>query len=155
MHKLHSTHDVHRVVKKGDFVTLHYVGKFADGTVFESTDKKPLRLVVGEHATIVGIEEGLIGMKIGQKKRIVVNPEKAYGKYHKDLIEELPLSKIPPEITPAVGMVLTQESKTGRTLFMRVTQVNRESIIVDMNHPLAGKTLVFDIVVMDISNGHN
>jgi len=150
MHKLQPAQDTQRVVKKGDLVSVHYIGKFSDGTVFESTYKKPLRVVVGEHATILGIEEGIIGMKIGEKKRIIVNPDKAYGKYHKDIIEELPLSKIPPEITPAVGMVLTQESKTGRTLFMRVTKVNRESIIVDMNHPLAGKTLVFDIVVMGI-----
>jgi FKBP-type peptidyl-prolyl cis-trans isomerase 2 len=150
MHKLHPAHDAHRAVKKGDFVTLHYVGRLADGTIFESTDKKPLRVVVGEHATIHGIEEGIIGMKSGEKKRIVVSPDKAYGKYHKDIIEELPLSKIPPEITPSVGMVLTQESKSGRTLFMRITKVNRDSVIVDMNHPLAGKTLVFDVVVMDI-----
>lgn len=150
MHKLHPAHDVHRIVKKGDFVTLHYVAKFADGTVFESTDKKPLRVAVGEHATIQGIEEGIIGMKVGEKKRIVVSPDNAYGKYHKNLVEELPLSKIPPEIIPAVGMVLTQESKTGRTLFMRISKVNRDSVVVDMNHPLAGKTLVFDVVVMDI-----
>lgn len=150
MHKLHPVHDTHRVVKKGDFVTLHYIGKFADGTVFESTSKKPLRFTVGEHAVIQGLEEGVRGMKVGEKKRIVVSPDKAYGKYHKDLVEELPLSKIPPEIIPAVGMVLTQESKTGRTLFMRITKVNRDSVVVDMNHPLAGKTLVFDVVVMDI-----
>ncbi len=150
MHKLHSSHIPHRTVKKGDFVTLHYVGKLPDGTVFESTNKKPLRLVVGEHATIHGIEEGIIGMKVGDKKRIVVSPDKAYGRYHKDIIEELPLSKIPPEITPALGMVLTQESKSGRTLFMRIIKINRDSVVVDMNHPLAGKTLVFDVVVMDI-----
>ncbi len=150
MHKLHPAHDINRTIKKGDLVSLHYVGKFSDGTVFESTDKKPLRIAVGEHATIIGLEEGIIGMKIGEKKRIIVNPEKAYGKYHKDLIQELPLSKIPPEITPQVGMVLTQESKSGRTLFMRITKVNRESVVVDVNHPLAGKTVVFDVVVMNI-----
>ncbi|MFA6888858.1 MAG: FKBP-type peptidyl-prolyl cis-trans isomerase [Candidatus Woesearchaeota archaeon] len=150
MHKLQPSHDLPRVVKKGDLVTIHYVGKFSDGTVFETTHNKPLRLSVGEHATIQGIEEGIIGMKIGEKKRIIVSPEKAYGKYHKDLTQELPLSKIPMEITPQIGMVLTQESKTGRTLFMRIIKVNRDSVVFDMNHPFAGKTLVFDIVIMAI-----
>lgn len=149
-HKLHDTHDPNKTVKLGSYVTLHYVGKFADGTVFESTDKKPLHISVGEHAVIQGLEEGLVGMRVGEKKRIIVHPEKGYGKYHKDLIEEVPLSKVPQEITPSVGMVINQETKTGRTLFMRVVKVNRESIVVDLNHPLAGKTLVFDVVVMNI-----
>ncbi len=149
-HKLHTTHDANKIVKQGSFVTVHYVGKLADGTVFESTNKKPLHISVGEHATIAGLEEGLLGMRIGEKKRIIVHPEKGYGKYHKDLVQEVPLSKVPPEITPSIGMVINQETKTGRTLFMRVVKINRESIVVDLNHPLAGKTLVFDVVVMDI-----
>lgn len=149
-HKLQPSHDSNKVVKKESFVTLHYVGKLADGTIFETTNKKPLRILIGEHAVIHGLEEGLLGMKIGEKKRVVVSPEKAYGKYHKDLIEEIPLSKIPPEITPSLGMVLTRELKTGRTLFTKIIEVKRESVLVDMNHPLAGKTLVFDVVVMDI-----
>ena len=149
-HRLHPTHDPNKAIKHNSFVTIHYVGKLADGTIFETTNKKPLRILVGEHAVIHGMEEGLIGMKIGEKKRIIVQPEKGYGRYHEDLIEELPLSKIPPEITPSVGMVINQESKSGRTIFMRVVKVNRESIVVDLNHPLSGKTLVFDVVVMDI-----
>ena len=149
-HKLHPSHDPHKAVKSGSFVTLHYVGKLADGTIFETTNKKPLRILVGEHAVIHGLEEGILGMKIGEKKRIVALPEKAYGKHHKDLIEEIPLSKIPSEITPAVGMVFTRESKTGRTLFTKIIEVKRDSVVVDMNHPLAGKTLVFDVVVMDV-----
>ncbi len=149
-HHLQTTHDPHKTVKHGNFVALHYVGKLADGTMFESTNERPLRLHVGEHATIIGLEEGVVGMHIGEKKRIIVHPDKGYGKYHQDLIQELPLSKVPREITPSVGMVINQESKSGRTIYMKVVQVNRESIIVDMNHPLAGKTLVFDVVVMDI-----
>lgn len=149
-HKLHAVHDPHKVVKSGSFVTLHYVGKLADGTVFETTNKKPLRILAGEHAVIHGLEEGILGMKVGDKKRIVVSPEKAYGRHHKDLIEEVPLSKIPQEITPAVGMVFTRESKSGRTLFTKIIEVKRDSVVVDMNHPLAGKTLVFDVVVMDV-----
>ena len=109
-----------------------------------------MHISVGEHATIIGLEEGLLGMKVGEKKRIIVHPEKGYGKYHKDLIQEIPLSKVPSEITPSMGMVINQESKSGRTIFMTVIKINRESIVVDMNHPLAGKTLVFDVVVMDI-----
>jgi FKBP-type peptidyl-prolyl cis-trans isomerase 2 len=149
-HKLHHTHNPDTTVQQRSFVTLHYVGKLADGTIFESTNKKPLHISVGEHAVISGLEEGLLGMHVGEKKRIIVHPEKGYGKYHKDLVQEVPLHKIPPEITPSIGMVINQETKTGRTLFMTVIKINRESIVVDLNHPLAGKTLVFDLVVMDI-----
>ena len=149
-HHLQSTHDPHKKVHVGSFVALHYVGKLADGAIFESTNDKPLRFHIGEHSVIAGLEEGVLGMHIGEKKRIIVHPDKAYGRYHQDLVQEVPLSKVPREITPTVGMVINQESRSGRTIFMKVIQVNRESIIVDMNHPLAGKTLVFDVVVMDI-----
>lgn len=149
-HHLQTTHDPNKTVKQGNLVTLHYVGKLADGTIFESTNERPLRLHIGEHATILGLEEGVVGMHIGEKKRMIVHPDKGYGKYHQDLIQEIPLSKVPPEITPSIGMVMNQESKSGRTIYMKVIKINRESIVVDMNHPLAGKTLVFDVVVMDI-----
>ncbi len=149
-HKLHSTHDPHQTVKKGNYVTIHYVGKFADGTIFETTNKKPLRFLVGEHTTIQGLEEGIVGMKVGEKKRIITPPEKAYGKHHKDLVQEIPLSKIPREITPSVGMVLKKEAKSGTMIYTKIIKINRESVIIDMNHPLAGKTLVFDVVVMGI-----
>lgn len=139
------------VVKKESFVTIHYVGKLVDGTVFETTGKKPLRFLVGEHAVIHGIEEGVLGMKVGEKKRIIVSPVKAYGRYHKELVEEIPLSKIPQDITPAVGMVFSKETKFGRTLFTKIIEVKRDTVVIDMNHPLAGKTLVFDVVVMSIS----
>src|SRR3989338_8310186 len=99
-HHLHVPHNQHAVVKEGSFVSIHYIGKLADGTIFETTNKNPLRFVVGEHAVIRGLEEGVIGMKIGDKKRIIIPPEKAYGKFHKDIVEEIPLNKIPPEITP-------------------------------------------------------
>lgn len=149
-HKLQSTHDPTKVVKHGSFVTLHYVGKLADGTIFETTNKKPLRIAVGEHAVIRGLEEGILGMHIGDKKRIIVPAEKAYGKYHKDLEQELELNKIPPEVNPAVGVVFTQQSRSGRTIYTRITKLKKETVIIDLNHPFAGKTLVFDVVVMDI-----
>ncbi len=149
-HKLHHSHDSETVVKNGSLATVHYVGKFADGTIFETTDKKSLRIFVGEHAIISGLEEGILGMHIGEKRRIVVTPSKGYGKYHKDLIQEIPLDKIPHDITPCVGMVFTQQSKGGRTIYTKIIEVCRDTVIVDLNHPLAGKTLVFDVVVMDI-----
>ena len=149
-HKLHPAHDPHQTVKNGSYVTVHYVGKFADGTIFETTNKKPLRFMVGEHTTIQGLEEGVLGMKVGEKKRIIIPAEKAYGKHHKDLVQEIPLSKIPREITPSIGMVLKKEAKSGTMIYTKIVKINRESVIIDMNHPLAGKTLVFDVVVMGI-----
>jgi FKBP-type peptidyl-prolyl cis-trans isomerase 2 len=150
MNQLKPSHNPNTKVKHKSLVTVHYVGKLADGSIFESTDKKPLRIFVGEHAVIPGLEEGLLGMRIGEKKRIVVNPNKGYGAYLKDLVQEIPLSKIPPEVTPVEGMVFTQESRSGRTIYTKVIKVNRDTVIIDLNHPLAGKTLVFDLVVMGI-----
>lgn len=149
-HKLQAVHDPSKIIKHGSFVTIHYVGKLADGTIFETTDKKPLHISVGEHAVIRGLEEGLLDMHIGDKKRIVVSPEKGYGKYHKDLEQEVELNKIPPEVNPAVGVVFTQQSRSGRTIYTQITKLKKETVIIDMNHPFAGKTLVFDVVVMDI-----
>jgi peptidylprolyl isomerase len=149
-HRLQAAHEPNVIAKMRSLVTVHYVGKLADGSIFESTDKKPLRIFIGEKAVILGLEEGLLGMRIGEKKKIVVNPNKAYGKYHNDLVQEMPLSKIPPEVTPVKDMVFTQQSRSGRTIYTKVIQVNRDTVIIDLNHPLAGKTLVFDLVVMDI-----
>ncbi len=149
-HKLHPAHDPHQTVKKGNYVSIHYIGKLADGAIFETTNTKPLRFMVGEHTTIQGLEEGVLGMKVGEKKRIIIPAEKAYGRHHKDLIQEIPLSKIPREITPSVGMVLKKEAKTGTMIYTKIIKINRESVIIDLNHPLAGKTLVFDVVVMGI-----
>ena len=72
-HKLHPGHDPHQIVKKGNYVSLHYVGKLADGTIFETTNAKPLRFMVGEHTTIQGLEEGVLGMKVGEKKRVIIS----------------------------------------------------------------------------------
>ncbi len=149
-HKLATTHDPTKIVKPSSFVTLHYIGKLADGTIFETTDKKPIHISVGEHAVIRGLEEGLVGMHIGEKKRIVILPEKGYGKYHKDLEQEIELNKIPPEVKPQVGVVFTRQSRSGRTIYTRITKLKKETVIIDMNHPFAGKTLMFDVVVMDI-----
>jgi FKBP-type peptidyl-prolyl cis-trans isomerase 2 len=150
--KLQPTQNINAIAKHRSLVTVHYVGKLADGSIFESTDKKPLRIFIGEHAVIQGLEEGIMGMKTGEKKRIVVQPIKGYGKYLKDLLQEVPLSKIPPEVTPQVGMMFTQNSKSGRTIFTTVKKVNVDTVVIDLNHPLAGKTLVFDLVVMNIQD---
>ncbi len=149
-HHLKETTHSNKIVQKGNLVALHYVAKLADGTIFETTEKKPLRFIVGEHTTIPGLEEGVLGMHVGEKRRIIIPPEKAYGKYHKDLVEEVPLSKIPAEVTPAVGVMFRRETQKGSTIFTRITKVNRETVVIDMNHPFAGKTLVFDVVVMDV-----
>lgn len=149
-HHLKETSHQHKKIAVGNLVSIHYVAKLADGTIFETTEKKPLRFIVGEHTTIRGLEEGVVGMHTGEKRRIIVPPEKGYGKYHKDLTQEVPLSKIPPEVTPAVGVMFRKETQTGTTIFTRIIKVNRETVIIDLNHPFAGKTLVFDVVVMDV-----
>jgi len=148
--KLPLSHNQKQTIQPGTLATIHYIGKLADGTVFESTKNKPLRVFVGEHAVIQGLEEGIIGMHIGEKRRVIVQPNKGYGKHLKDLIQEIELNKVPREVTPAVGMVFTKQSRSGRTIYTKIIQVKRDTVIIDMNHPLAGKTLVFDVVVMDI-----
>jgi len=139
------------LVKENDTVKVHYTGKLADGQVFDSSEgKDPIEFTLGQGQLIPGFEKGLINMKLNEKKTINIPKDEAYGDSREDLIQEVQKSELPEEIKPEVGMGLVSKSQDGREMNLVVAEVKEESIVVDGNHPLAGKDLVFDLEVVEI-----
>lgn len=140
-----------KTVKNGDKVKVHYIGRFEDGKVFDSSiDRDPLDVEIGGAQVIKGFDDGLVGMQEGEKKTISVSPEQGYGQRDPALLIEIPNANIPEGMTPAVGMKLKLADSKGQSVMVTVTDVGDESIQLDANHPLAGKILVFDLELVSI-----
>lgn len=138
-------------VKQNDTVKVHYTGKLANGEVFDSSlDRDPMEFQVGKGQLIPGFENGIIDMKVNEKKTLVIPVEEAYGEPRKELIQEVPKDKLPEEIKPEVGMGLVSTTPDGNEIQLVVKEVKDDAIVVDGNHPLAGQELTFDIEVVDI-----
>ncbi len=138
-------------VKNNDTVKIHYTGKLEDGQVFDSSvERDPIEFTIGGGQIIPGLEKGLIDMEVNEKKTIQVPQTEAYGDVQKELFQEIPKDQLPQEITPEVGMGLVAKNPDGSERQLRVAEVKDESIIIDANHPLAGKDLIFDVEVVEI-----
>lgn len=138
-------------VKNNDTVRVHYTGKLADGQVFDSSlEREPIEFTVGQGQLIPGFEKGLLDMEVNEKKTINIPAEEAYGEPREELIQEVDKNQLPDEIKPEVGMGLVSKSPDGREMNLVVREVKEDSIVVDGNHPLAGKDLTFDLEVVEI-----
>ena len=137
-------------VKNGDSVRVHYTGKLEDGTEFDSSRKRePIEVTVGSGSLIPGFEKGIVGMQIGDKKTITVQPDDAYGERNHGLVVEIDKKDFPSDITPEVGMPLQVKQSDDNIINVMITEITEGSVIIDANHPLAGKPLVFDIELVD------
>ncbi|MDA1197039.1 MAG: peptidylprolyl isomerase [Nanoarchaeota archaeon] len=140
-------------VEHGDTLTVSYTGKFADGEVFDSSEKqgKPLEFEIGSGKIIPGLEKALIGMKEGEKKEAVINPEDGYGKRDEELIKKVPRDGLPKDQEPRVDMMLMVGLSTGQQIPAKIVAVDEKEITLDLNHPLADKELHFDVTIDKIS----
>lgn len=138
--------------KSGDTVSIHYTGKLADGTIFDSSvDQDPLTFTLGKGELIEGFEEGVNGMTIGEKRTITITPDKGYGERSEEMVITLPSSQIPADIKPEVGLQLQLTSEDGQPFVMQVVEMTEENITLDGNPPLAGHTLTFDLELVAIT----
>jgi len=136
-----------RVAKDGDTVSIHYTGSLEDKTVFDSSEKRePLKFVLGDKNLIPGMNKGVRGMKVGESKTITIPQEDAYGPRSDKLIFEVPTKNLPPGIKPGTPLRDPQGN------MVMVTEVKEEKSTLDANHILAGKTLIFDIKLVSISD---
>lgn len=136
------------VAEVGRTVKVHYT-LTVDGKVVDSSrNGSPLEFKVGSHQMIPGFEKAVKGMSIGQKKTFQVAPEEGYGKMDPKRMTEVPKSQVPKNVK--AGMMLTAQGQNGQSFPVRVAEVKKDTVIMDFNHPLAGKTLKFDVEVVDI-----
>ncbi|MEC7838974.1 MAG: peptidylprolyl isomerase [Chlamydiota bacterium] len=140
------------VVTKGCQVTLHYVGKFDDGKIFDTTlSNSPFTYEVGSNVVLPQFEKNILGMAIGEKKTFLILEGDAYGPIRGSLVIEVPLEKFPQHIKPEVGMRLNIPLKGLRVQYpVRVLAVSDISVTIDANHPLAGKNLRFEVEILEI-----
>jgi len=142
------------MVEKGKVVAVHYTGKLTDGQMFDSSEgKDPLKFQVGSGQIIPGFENAIMGKAKGDKVTININPEEAYGQVREDLIVKVGKEQMPGEVQ--VGQSLQAQADNGQAVNVIVKEVNEDHVIVDGNHPLAGKELVFDIEVVEIEETAN
>jgi peptidylprolyl isomerase len=138
--------------KKGDVVKVHYKGTLNSGEQFDSSEGRgPLKFTVGAGQMIAGFDAAIPGMVVGEKKTIVIAPEDAYGEKKQDAIIEFPKSNIPADMKLEPGMKLQLRNEAGHPVPVVVTEVKDDVIILDANHELAGKELIFDIELVEIA----
>ena len=137
-------------VQEGSIVSIEYTLTDNGGRVIESNlGKEPLIYIHGAGQIIRGLEKELYGMKVGEQKKISVKPEDGYGLSDRNAVQEVLREKIPAE-KQQVGATLITKAPNGRSIPMRIQEIKEETVIVDFNHPLAGKTLNFDVKVTDV-----
>lgn len=138
-------------VKQGDTVKVHYTGKLKDGSVFDtSANREPLEFTIGEGNMIPGFEQAVVGMGVGEKKTAEIPSDQAYGEKREDMIIAVPRENVPGDIQPEVGQQLAIQQQEGQQVPVTVTDVSEEKVVLDANHPLAGKDLVFEIEVVEV-----
>ena len=140
-------------VENGQFVSVHYKGTLQNGEVFDTSDgRHPLEVQIGEGQIISGFENALMGMSLNEKKVFTLDPEDAYGQKDESLTHSFPRADVPAEINPEVGQTVALCSSEGQQVPALITEMDDEKVVVDLNHPLAGQTLTFDIEVVGISD---
>jgi peptidylprolyl isomerase len=138
-------------VTKGDQVKVHYHGKLTDGTTFDSSQgREPLQFTAGSGQVIKGFDDAVIGMAAGEKKTVHIPVAEAYGERDDNMSMEYPVSDFPADMKPEVGMELQMGDNTGNVFPVVIAAVNGDMVLLDANHPLAGKDLVFDLELVAI-----
>jgi len=139
------------MVSEGNLVKVSYT-LTVDGNVVDSSQEgKPFEFQVGNKQVISGFEEAIVGMKAGEKKSFEVSPDKGYGQEDPEGIHEVSKDKLSPDVKPEVGMILHAKNPDGQTIVSRIIEVKEDVIAVNLNHPLAGKTLNFEVEVIEIN----
>jgi len=138
-------------IKEGASVSVNYTGRLEDGTIFDTSiqeGREPLTATLGQGQLIPGFENGLMGMSAGEKKTVEIDPEQAYGEINPELVSEVPLDRVPEGVK--VGDQLQGQNQYGPVNVV-VREVKEDAVVLDMNHPLAGKKLIFDLEVVSVN----
>lgn len=139
-------------VENGLYVSVDYTGTLQNGEVFDSSqNSQPLEVQMGVGQLIEGFERELMGMALNEKKSFTLSPEDAYGQRDETLTRDFERADLPAELEPKVGMTIGLQTAEGRQMPALITHLDDEKLSVDLNHPLAGEELTFDIEVVGIS----
>ncbi len=137
-------------VEKGNVIKVDYEGRFEDGEVFDASEKhgEPLEFKAGEGMVVPGFDNAVIGMEVGEEREFTLQPEDAYGQPNPAAIQKVPKDKFPMEIE--AGMMIGIPLPSGQQIPAKIMEVTDKEVSVDMNHPMAGKVLIFKIKIVEI-----
>jgi FKBP-type peptidyl-prolyl cis-trans isomerase SlyD len=137
-------------ISDGSKVQLQYTLTVDEGKVLDSNNGgEPLAFTQGQHEIIPGLEKALDGMRAGEEKKVTLKAADAYGEVNPEAVTEVPKERIPPDAL-AVGTELVAQGPSGQRRTVRVKEIRESTVVIDMNHPLAGKTLIFDVKVLNV-----
>jgi len=137
------------MIQNGTIVNVHYIGKFTDGTVFDSSEERgTLRFRVGDSQVIPGFEKAVIGKAVGDVIEVQISPEEGYGNVNPELIVNISKDRLPQQLE--VGQMLEANFQNGESTSVMVSEIGTDYATLDANHPLAGKDLIFEIQIVSI-----
>jgi len=138
--------------KQGDMVRVHYHGTLEDGTVFSSTyeEKEPFEFTIGKGNVLPGFEQAVIGMNVGDTKSVSIPPEEAYGLHRQEFVFVMNRAQAPAGLNLELGKKLQIRANQGETRIATITAITEDSVVLDANDPLAGKSLNFEIELIKI-----
>jgi FKBP-type peptidyl-prolyl cis-trans isomerase 2 len=147
------SNDSKKIVSNGSKVSLDYEGRLESGEIFDTSKhgdhSHPLEFEVGSGQVIPGFDKAVLGMKVGEEKEFSIEPEEAYGNVNPELKKEIPKNALPKEQEPKPGMTLIVSTPQGQ-FPVKILEVNKDDVVIDLNHPLAGKKLIFKIKLLEI-----
>ena len=138
--------------KPGDTLHIHYTGRLDDGTVFDSSEgRDPLSFELGSGQIIPGLDAGVTGMAVGETRTVRVEAEDAYGPHHPERVQAVDRAAVPDHIPTEPGTQLQVQTQDGQALNVVVAEVTETEVILDANHPLAGKALTFEVELVAVA----
>ncbi len=139
------------IVEQGRTVVFHYTGTLADGSVFDSSrERRPMEVQIGAGQTPPGFESGIMGMRVGESRTFTIGPEDAYGAYYEDLCRRVEKERLAGPEGIKVGMEYEIAVTPNRSVVGTVVEVGEEDVLIDLNHPLAGKALTYEVECLEI-----
>ena len=138
-------------IQDGDKVSVHYIGKLADGSIFDSTvGEDPFVFTLGEDDLIDGFINAIQTMSVGEKKTVTIDVEDAYGEWHEDMVIEVPRSEMPDDLELQVGDELEVTDEEEEPMLVMVSEMTDDTVTLDGNPPLAGEALTFELELVAI-----
>lgn len=142
---------VMETAKNGDRVKVHFTGHIKDGDLFSTTHgADPVTIEIGAGNALAGLETGVVGMQVGEQKKIEVSPKEGFGPHLPDLVAQVKKELLPSTIQPEIGLTLQTRQEGDEPVEMTIVDMDENTVTLDANHPLAGHTLVFEIELLEI-----
>lgn len=140
-----------KTAEKGNTVKILFSIRLDDGSVVgTSSEQSELTFNLGQRKILKGLEEGVVGMKVGEEKKIAISPEQGYGQYNKELVLRVDREEFPPDVELKAGRTVQYQNRDGERVNLVVNNVDENTVTVDGNHPLAGLDLIYEVKVIAI-----